>query len=500
MTQTPNRFRFRRRTPWEAADLGVRLIAERFGFYVALWLAAMLPLYLVVTLLFWNNPLYAFYALWWLKPLFEAGLVMVLSRQVLGETPDFSGSLKQTWQLMIRPRIIGDLTWRRLSLRRSVILPITVLERVKGAHHARRRLEIGRNNSMQSGWLTLFGVHFEMILFYGLLMIIGWVLLRDLTSELTPPGEFNLKLRSLGNYIEWLKRDERNWLWHLCNALYLLVLSFWQPFFVAMGFTLYVQARTESEAWDIRLAFRRLAERLGKNISMILGAIWLSGSLLFSAPSHAATPPDAAQVERIREQTVGSPPFVHPVTQKRYCFRRCEAPAPSAPFNPSKGISVPQWQQFLYWFFGLSAAAVALYILWRWQRQATWSHGQETLPERMFGLDVREDSLPPSVAATAMSLFGSDPRAALALLYRALLVQLLRREHLLFRDSSTEGEILRLVTRERPDLTELSGGITRAWVRMAYAHRTPDTATMQALCDAYAARFETPATVKEQAL
>lgn len=43
---------------------------------------------------------------------------------------------------------------------------------------------------------------------------------------------------------------------------YFVTLSFWGPFYVASGFTLYLNARVQTEAWDIRLIWQQLRERL----------------------------------------------------------------------------------------------------------------------------------------------------------------------------------------------------------------------------------------------
>ena len=42
-----------------------------------------------------------------------------------------------------------------------------------------------------------------------------------------------------------------------------IAMSIVEPFHVAAGFSLYLNRRTELEAWDLELAFRRLRERLG---------------------------------------------------------------------------------------------------------------------------------------------------------------------------------------------------------------------------------------------
>ncbi|MBR3425979.1 MAG: DUF4129 domain-containing protein, partial [Neisseriaceae bacterium] len=114
--------RFRRRSAWESADLGVRMVAQRPFFYFALHLLTLLPIFVLISLPFYNNPTWVLLIVWWLKPAFEAGLVIALSKQVFGEPLNFSGSLKAAWTNMWRYRIVGDLLWRRFSMRRAVVL------------------------------------------------------------------------------------------------------------------------------------------------------------------------------------------------------------------------------------------------------------------------------------------------------------------------------------------------------------------------------------------
>jgi hypothetical protein len=52
------------------------------------------------------------------------------------------------------------------------------------------------------------------------------------------------------------------WLEAAFCLLYLLVISIVEPFYVAAGFSLYLNRRTELEGWDIELGFRTLAARL----------------------------------------------------------------------------------------------------------------------------------------------------------------------------------------------------------------------------------------------
>jgi hypothetical protein len=80
--------------------------------------------------------------------------------------------------------------------------------------------------------------------FYGLL----WLLL---------PQALELDLRGFvtGSAPEWFDYVEL--------AFYAAAIAIVEPFYVAAGFALYLNRRTLLEGWDLELAFRRLAARLG---------------------------------------------------------------------------------------------------------------------------------------------------------------------------------------------------------------------------------------------
>lgn len=476
--------RFRRRTAWESADLGLRMVALRPFFYFFLQFCFLLPIYALISLPFYNNPTWVLFILWWLKPAFEAGLVLALSKQVFGQPLQFSGCLKDAWRSIWRYRIIGDLLWRRFSLRRAVILPVTVLEKVKGKEHAKRRREIGYKTAAQSGWLTFFGAHFESILLYGLMLLLGWLFFSpNAHFDVEPDGLFD-SLSEIGNYFFI---TQTHWSWHLVNLFYVIILSFWTPFFVAANFSIYLQARSDNEAWDIRLSFRQIAKRMGRVSACVLAVFLFSGSL--SNMAYAETPPNKQQVEQTRKETIGSKPFVHIDTRKNF-----QPPDINIKDKPKKSKDLPDFSWILFaksllWAIGIAILGVVLYLLWRYvfpQMVDNQNKTQKT-PERVLGLDIRKESLPENPAAAALNLFNTDPRAALSLLYRAVLAHLVHREKLVLRDSMTEQEILNLVEKQRPAAAMPVEKITRSWIFTAYAHILPDRATMDDLCQHYAA-------------
>ena len=60
------------------------------------------------------------------------------------------------------------------------------------------------------------------------------------------------------------------------------------------------------------------------------------------------------------------------------------------------------------------------------------------LPQQAFGLDLKPESLPDDVAASAEHLWQSNPREALGLLYRALLSRLLHDFNMTLKAADTE--------------------------------------------------------------
>jgi hypothetical protein len=118
------------------------------------------------------------------------------------------------------------------------------------------------------------------------------------------------------------------------------------------------------------------------------------------------------------------------------------------------------------------------------------------LPEAVFGLDIRPESLPADVAAAAWAVWEQgDPAGALGLLYRGALACLVHRDGLEVAASWTEGDCLAVVRRragphgsENP--AEYFARLTRAWQSTAYAHRPPSREEAKTLCDSWRQHYQ----------
>ena len=336
-------------------------------------------------------------------------------------------------------------------------------------------------------------MHLEYILSYGILVALYWFTLGNpIENALVQPNQGSDLFQMLKTFSDWIGRDEQLWLYHLFNAVYALVLCFWGPIYVASGFTLYLNARTLSEAWDIRLVFRRLAERLQQNLP-VWAAIGLALCMAFqAAPVQAETLPDEAKVNQSRRNSIEQKPFPYLKADHRYCWRTCAEKA--APLPDNSPTTAPALPSLKFLAYGLAALLLlgVLYGIWRVWRSRGFGHA-DALPETpttLFGLNLTPETLPEHVSATARQLFATDPRAALSLLYRATLSKLIHQHHLRIRSSDTEGQVLALAEQQAAQLHSFVQPLTQTWVAAAYGHQLPDSDTAHNLCQQYALHFE----------
>lgn len=491
----------RPRSPWEAVDLGVHLVQRHAGLLLGSWALLTLPLLAVLSLLLWRWPSVVLLLFWWLKPAFDRLALHILARALFGATPSLGQALR-AWPAQLRGELLASLTWRRFSLSRSFTLPLLQLENLRGPARRQRLHDLGRRSGA-ARWLTVLGMHVELVLWSGLLVLI-WLFLPERLSD--PDNWLSLLLRP---------PEELLWLEHLSNACYALVLVVWEPVYVACGFSLYLNRRSELEAWDLELAFRRLAERLGQTSLAVLLALALGlGPLLVSPPALAETPagadatlcplpsednpgPDAprltlqpltsSQAQAEIRALLGQPPF-HRV-EERFDWGWPDREAR----QQDERTPPPQWLQgltqlveALLW----SLLVVAAVLAWRyrdWLRLFAGRSARAAVtpppPAQLFGLAVTPSSLPDDLPAAVERLWPQDPRAALALLYRGLLSHLLHQRRLPLRAAHTEGEVLVLVQQlDDAPLAAFAARLLDAWQALAYGSRPPPAELGPELC------------------
>ena len=491
----------RPRSPWEAVDLGILLSQRHRQLLMSSWLIVSLPLLALLSALLWQHPFWALLIFWWLKPLLDRLPLYILSQALFGQTPTLRQALK-AYPALLKPQLLASLTWRRFSPIRSFTLPIQQLEHLTGKARQQRinDLSHGRNHTAALS-LTLIGVHIELALYSGLSVLALLMLPHELELN------WNWQMLISPNSSQWL------WIEHLSNLGYALVLVLWEPIYVACGFSLYLNQRTKLEAWDIELVFRRLSLRLRSAAPLLLAAILMLGNL--PGPAHASESV-APEAPRLLEQKLSSqhaqeeikslldaPPFRHSETVSRWRL--------GDESSSQEESTRPEWLKNLFknndWQSSLSGIAVFFEVLlwaivlglltlllWRY-RAWLYAFGhtlkrtpaqEHEIPEQMFGLDIKSQNLPDDVASYAYELWPADCRAAMSLLYRALLNYLLHEKQLPLKASHTEAEVLAMLeTQHDAALFTYSQQLTEHWQALAYGACMPPIAQREELCQAW---------------
>lgn len=459
----------RPRLGWEGLDLGFALARQWFVPLWLLWWLSMLPLALLALLASGLHPAWWLLMLWWCKPLAEVPLLVWASRALFGEQQAPFRQCLALWRASLHRALIGQLLWRRLGSRRSFVLPITLLEGLRGrAARDRRRLLLDGDASPV--WLTIVCYHFEAIL---------WVSALALTQMLVPEGLPSLDLGSA------LSETDSPAYW-ISALAYLGAFSLIAPFYVCAGFALYLTRRTALEAWDLELAFRAAQEhqrgrqrRASRQHVLLLLA--LSALLLTPAP-EAASLPSAEQSRALIEEILADPDFGAEREVRRWKPIAELEPdeADADPLSPRLGSILTFLAQSVQWIaLGFAVVTLGL-VLARILRDGRldWTRvrsrrARAPLPRAFESLPEQDSADPDAVvAAVHTCLARKDGRGALALLYRGTLAHLARCG-LTLPEGATEREVLRQARRHLAEQGALGPlpELIRAWQSLAYGQR-----------------------------
>lgn len=489
----------RPRTAWEAMDLGVLMTREHRMLLMGSWALVTLPVFALLTALLWQYPSTAIFLFWWLKPAFDRLPLYILSKALFGETPSLKEAVRQ-WPRLLKGQLLASLTWRRLSLSRSFVMPVSQLEGLEGPARQKRLGVLQQRNAGAARWLTIVGTHLEIGLWFGCMALFYLFIPQNVEMD------WDWQRLVLATSSEGL------WLEHLGNAFYALLLVFWEPIYVACGFSLYLNRRTVLEAWDLELIFRRLRERLS-NVAPLL--LLVTGMMLLplSPPAMAdATPLSTQSASQSVKLILDKPPFKNPETVTRYRFGEAPSPAENQActngklpawlkalldtLNSTTFKHVAQAVEVLLW--GLLIGGLIM-LAWRYRE---WLHTfvsrrgprkpktVKPVPTQLFGLELGSETLPDDVATAAEHLWATQPREALGLLYRGLLSRLLHDFNLPLKNADTEGQVLARVHQlQHPHLLAFSDELTRHWQNLAYGHQLPPLSAQQKLCSDWRTLF-----------
>ena len=231
--------RMRTRTPLDAADLGIRLAqaSAKSVYYCYAMVAAPIVAIALATseIAIWLPPV----LLWWSKPWLDRTILFVLSRAAFGQrTPP--RDLWQAQHAVWWHRLLLTWTWRRLSPWRSLTQPVYQLEGLSLLGLPSRLKQIRRRTAGAALLATSAFAMAESSIVLGGASLLVWF---------APFGQGQAAVDAAmgGQGPGWL----------VMAAAYAVAVLFLEPFFVAAGFGMYLNRRTELEAWDVEQELRR---------------------------------------------------------------------------------------------------------------------------------------------------------------------------------------------------------------------------------------------------
>jgi hypothetical protein len=499
----------RPRTSPEAMDLGMTMLRAHARPVWLAWFAFTLPIFLLCQGLAWllGAPWLGLLLPWWLRPLFDRIPLYVLSRAVFEQAPTWRATLRAQWAWPWK-RTLAALSYLRVDTNRSLRLPMELLEGVAAKQRRARWRVLSRPLVGVASGLTWTCIAFELTISLSLCIFAVWMLpseslpdsMRDLNQAFTMPA-FKHAL-----------------VWIVSGVTY-VSMSIVEPLYVAAGFALYLNRRTQLEAWDIDLAFRRLRQRLLEaGVAMVLLVCIVGApSIARAADKHADAEPVPQNIAEV---------FHQPVNDKDALFARKAAEVyrdprfgqehkvmhwvPKKPWdlNPPKPSTDPSGGWLAIFgnlgsgllnliFWGLLAAVVAALIVFAVRHLRGMSMPAikpAEKPKALRSSVVHETPVPDDLPAAVRELWREGHRReALALLYRGSVQRAAVALRMQPPIDATESDWLQharsledVARRERLIV------IVRTWQLAAYADRYPGDADIDALLSGWPAQQVTP--------
>lgn len=463
----------RPRSDWEAVDLGLALARRDFWRLLGAWWLGMLPV-LVPCLIFLRDlPVLILFLCGWWMPVASRLVLFVLSRRLFGELPGWRAVLREWPRACVR-RFFFRMVWARLSPWRPLTMAVEDLEGLRGKDYASRvRLLLRRGDAT------------VVVLALWRAVLAGWLALAVFATALMflPAGEaqaWALAMEEWGGN-SWGGLPPSMVGTGLTSAL--LAMSLVDVFGMGAGFGIYVNHRTWIEGWDVELAFRRLGNRLRGAVGTVF-AVALSFFLLPRAGA-AETPKDV--ITEVK---------AHPDFEVFKETIRVPNPTKKGNWNwDGPGEWLVFLMQGIGWLLLGAFIAFLVWMIWRHRhvfrgRGIALSKPVPAAARVVMGLDVAPETLPKDIPAAAMELWRVGRRQeAMSLLYRGAISRLIESGGVEIAESDTETDCLRRVEAEAAAHAGYFGGLTEAWMMLAYGRRAPQDERMQELC----ARWPFPA-------
>lgn len=481
----------RERTPFEALDLGLRLTQTSSLLWRG-WVLFMVLISLILWAVLPSEELWiGLIVVWWLKPLYDRFLLQGFSQLVAEKPFTLMQWFNQIPSLFRNTNLFAALTWKRFSLVRSYVQPLWQLEGLTGTPARKRRSLLTNQFNRHAIFLTisLFFAQFAIFLScYGLLMLFD------------PTDATNEHIRNV--FTGYIDRKEEYWHHLLDYSFWVLGIIIIEPFYVAAGFTLYLNRRVQLEAWDIEQSLRALVQRLTQKASTVVVSTFIIAITVIStlpSTSYAADTWEAEKMASERLPAEDAKPQIEALLEEqgqqiRTVYRwveknKHEEEEEKKPVSDQVITSISQLLEGSLWVLiviGLILAFVYREALMKLLNPQRVKDTTPPPPTTLFGMEVTAESLPKDIPAVVKTAWQQGQyREALSLLYRSALYQLTHQQHIAINANHTEGDVLELSKPTIPtEQWHYLSLLTQQWQQTAYGHMTPVPEVLEQLLQA----------------
>ena len=473
------RFVLRPRQNWTALDLGFSL-AQRWWLPMALR-GAITLLPVLGLAIFLNHTFWSFFVIWWFKPLYERIPMKYLSGAVFAASSDF----RALTQGMFDKQTLYALTFCRFSWRRSAVVAIS-LEEESSSSLAQRKKTLYDDGAILLLWLAIVGNLFE-VLVSSLVYEFATNFFSTSESLVRDEGipldlDSFLDLLALGSTTS----EPVFWETVLGLVMYSLVILVVMPFYVAAGFSLYLNRRTMLEGWDIEVGFKKLIQRLGLLVLVLF--LWVPQDTLASETTEHETV--LAEVRNSEDFNQIST-YKQPIMLKRFLDWVRQQQPQEAPRESMISNVMAFILEIVFW---IAIAGLIGYFLYRLSflidfQQLKWNRKAKVVPKPR----VREDALTKlpkdTVSAILRAWENGEVRQAHSLLYLGALNYLREVMDCRIAADLTEAECLRRTRHVEASLFAAFRSITLNWQRVAYAGESVGQTQFEEVLAAYRRYF-----------
>ncbi|MEM9479972.1 MAG: hypothetical protein AAGA58_10000 [Verrucomicrobiota bacterium] len=370
-------------------------------------------------------------------------------------------------------------------MKRSFVMPIKELEGLKGVDYRSRRSDLDRAGSSEAQWLTSLCLLLEHFFAFALIYFVS----SSLPSTAPPDPQ-----AYMGFLYEVMMTGELDLeLWFVIGVFcaWIAAMTLTEHLYVAGGFGLYLNARTQLEGWDVELSFRRIASRVsrvrsGVVASVVLGMV-LTVAVLSPVPAVAQEVETDGPKERIERILADEDFEVHVKTER--------VPVSSGPsFGGSFGFLgfLGALGPILFWGLvaGLVAWAILLIVKNRQyfvpQPGTSSKITRDSKATTILGMEIGSESLPSDIVGAARKAWDEGrARDALSLLYRGAISWFVDQADMPIEESDTEHDCMRRVRSESSHEAEVGylEELTRQWIGVAYGRVMPEQSAMTGLLE-----------------